>query len=101
MGIKQHLVALAGIKEKSCLSTLLAAQNRTFFFCQEYPDKRQIIIELDPIGLRSCLLHQLHQLPEAVHHIVFDVLRGVLPIDLVEKLPCTFDFGSLNRTQIH
>ncbi len=47
------------------------------------------------------LLHQFHQLAEAVHHVVLDLLRGELLIDVVEELAGALDLGLLDLAQIH
>ena len=92
---------LGGDKEKSRMSAPLAAQNRTFSFAKNTLISDRSLFELDLSGRRSCLLHQLHQLPEAVHHIVLDVLGGVLPVDFVEELAGTLDLGLLDLIEHH
>lgn len=51
--------------------------------------------------MSSFLLHHFHQLPEAVHYIILDVLRGEAAVHLVEELAGTLDFGFLDLAQIH
>lgn len=46
-------------------------------------------------------LHQFHQLAKAIHHVVFDVLRSVLPVDLVEELAGSLDLGFLDLVGHH
>ena len=46
-------------------------------------------------------LHQLHQLSEAVDHVVLDVFGGVLPVDLIEELAGALDLGFLNLIEHH
>lgn len=45
--------------------------------------------------------HKLHQLAEAIHHVVLDLLRGELLVDVVEEPAGALDLGFLNLAQLH
>ena len=42
-----------------------------------------------------------HQFPEAIDHVVLDVLWGEAAVHFFEELARAFDFGLLNFAQIH
>lgn len=58
------------------------------------------LAQRDPIN-SSISLHQLHQPAEAVHHVVLDLLRGELLVDVVEEPPGALNLGFLDLAQLH